>query len=500
METKDLFIIGGGINGAAIACDAAGRGLSVVVCEKNDLASATSSASTKLIHGGLRYLELYEFQLVRNALREQSILMQKAPHLISPLEFILPHEKHLRPVWLIRLGLFLYDHLLCKKNLPSSKRVNLKKTVYGDALKNTFKDGFSYYDCFTDDARLTLLNAIAAREKGAEILSRHEFISARPLKNQWKVTYKNTLTDETKTCFANMLVNASGPWINLVQQKINPEKSIPHELVKGSHIIVPALFSGDFAYILQNEDQRIVFAIPYQRDFTLIGTTDVAFVGDVDKHIKISPDEENYLCKLINRYFKTTITPRDIIASYAGVRCLQQDMTEKLSAISRDYQLQLDTDSHPPLLTIIGGKITTHRSLAEEAVNLMGSFFTTLGPTWTKSAPLPGGDFPQHNLQIFKKKFQRTFSWLPEEIQNRYIKNYGTRAYIILNNAKNIQDLGEDFSHGLYEKELVYLIQQEWAMTVEDILWRRTKLGLVFSEEEKNKMAEWLEKYLGPPS
>lgn len=492
MESKDLFIIGGGINGAAIAADAAGRGLSVTLCEKSDIASATSSASTKLIHGGLRYLEFYEFNLVKKALHEREILLRKAPHLIMPLEFILPHEKHLRSVWLMWIGLFLYDHLSGKTVLPHSKYLNLKKTLFGKPLLDLFSKGFSYYDCFTDDARLTLLNALAAKEKGATILTRHEFISAHPENNQWHIQYKNLVTTEIIHCTAKIIINASGHWVNEIQQKINSKKYIPHQLVKGSHIIVPKLYEGDFAYLLQNRDKRIVFTIPYQTDFTLIGTTDVSFTENINQSIEIDNEEIQYLCKTINQYFKKTISSNDIVWTYSGLRCLQAKDKRKLSQITRDYKIQVDTENQPPLITIIGGKITTHRSLAEETMDRVKPFFSDIKPAWTAFSPLPGGDFPDQDFEKFFLKLKNDFPWLPEKICYRYARNYGTRAYYFLENAKNIKDLGGDFTNGLYEKELLYLIENEWAKTVDDILWRRTKLGLVMDIDAKNKIAEFL--------
>ncbi len=487
MENIDVFIVGGGINGTAIAADAAGRGLSVILCEKNDLASGTSSASTKLIHGGLRYLESYELGLVKTALREREVLMQKAPHLIAPLEFILPHEKHLRPMWLIRIGLFLYDHL-AKTSLPHSKRIHFKKDARGSSLLTKFKQGFSYYDCWTDDARLTLLNALAAKEHGATILTQHEYISAARENHHWKIQVKQASTQ--KTFYARVLINAAGPWINQVQATIS-KKLFNLQLVKGSHIVVPKLFSGEFAYILQNLDKRIIFAIPYQDKFTLIGTTDVACSNDDINHIKISRGEESYLCSIINKYFKKTISPHDIIWSYSGVRCLQGNSTGNLSKLSRDYKLAFDNENNVPLLTVIGGKITTHRRLAEEAVNKLTPLFPAMRPAWTASAPLPGGDFVNHDFQKFYTEFKNNFSWLPEKIAHHYAKNYGTRAYLILDNAHQLADLGKEVVPGLYQKELDYLIQHEWAKTAEDILWRRTKLGLTLSQEEQQKLTDW---------
>ena len=482
---SDIFIIGGGINGTAIAADAAGRGLSVTLCEKNDLASGTSSTSTKLIHGGLRYLEFYEFNLVRKALREREILLKRAPHLIAPLEFILPHEKHLRPAWLIRLGLFLYDHLATHPHLPNSRPVQLQNTDYGKALLPIFKKGFSYYDCFTDDARLVVLNALSARENNAAILTHTEFISAEREQNHWKIHIKNT-SGENVFYFAKALVNATGPWINHVQKnKFNIK------LVKGSHIVVPKLYDGDFAYILQNSDQRITFVIPYQGGFSLIGTTDILFSDDLN-HVTISEEEENYLCNIINQYFKKSIRKKDIIWSYAGVRCLQEDETVNPSKTTRDYKLLIETKNNLPLLTVIGGKITTHRLLAENALLLLHPFFESMSKEKTENTPLPGGDIENNDFNLFYKKFKKTFSWLPEKIAYRYAKNYGTRAYLFLKGKNSIVDLGVDFSNGLYEKEIDYLIQNEWAKTSDDILWRRTKLGLFFSEEEKASLDQWL--------
>jgi glycerol-3-phosphate dehydrogenase len=494
MENTDIFIIGGGINGAAIAADAAGRGLSVTLCEKSDLASATSSASTKLIHGGLRYLEQYDFKLVRIALREREVLMRKAPHLITPLEFVLPYEKHLRPAWLIRLGLFFYDHLSRRDLLPKSKYIHFKGNARSDALATGFSKGFSYYDCFTDDARLTVLNALAAKENGACILTRHEFISAKQENNLWKITLKNLQENKLFFIYAKALINTSGPWVSDTQKNIDSAKKIASTLVKGSHIIVPKIFEGDFAYILQNTDGRVVFAIPYQQEFTLIGTTDVNFFGNLDA-IKITSNEENYLCTVINNYFKKSIAVQDILWSYAGVRCLQREEDEnKLSKITRDYKIIVEMEKQAPLFTIIGGKITTHRILAEEVVDKLKPYFPNMGPAWTANAPLPGGDFINQDVENFFLDLMKKFPWLPRSLARRYISQYGTRVYLLLDNAKEINDLGEKFSANLYQKEINYLIQYEWAKTVEDILWRRTKLGLFLTQAEQQKLFAWHEK------
>jgi len=487
-DFSDIFIIGGGINGAAIASDAAGRGLNVTLCEQGDLASGTSSASTKLIHGGLRYLELYEFHLVKSALREREILLRKSPNLVSPLEFILPHEKHLRPAWMIRLGLFLYDHLSARKYLPRSHAVNFKTDPRGAALLPQFEKGFSYYDCFTDDARLTILNAISAKEYGAKILTHTQFLSAERENNLWKITLKNAAALQPTICYAKALVNAAGPWINQVQKNIVGQAEFSIKLVKGSHIIVPKLYDGDFAYILQNKDGRIVFTIPYQDKFTLIGTTDILYSSN-PRDAKISAEEQNYLCAIINEYFKKKILPGDIVWSYAGVRCLQNEAEGNLSKISRDHKLVLDTNTSAPLLAVIGGKITTHRILAEEVLNQLKLFFPAMKSAWTASTPLPGGDCSLDKLRIQLKK---EFSWLPDELINRYSKNYGTRAYLILKDVYSLQQLGTDFSAGLYQKEVDYLVNHEWAVSCDDVLWRRTKLGLFFTEQAKIKLTNYL--------
>lgn len=484
---SDLFIIGGGINGTAIAADAAGRGLSVILCEKNDLASGTSSASSKLIHGGLRYLEFYEFGLVKKALHEREVLLYRAPHLISPLEFVLPYEKHLRPAWMIRIGLFLYDHLAKRRLIPNSTSVNLQKDIRGSELSSHLEKGFSYYDCFTDDSRLVILNALSAKNDGATILTRTEFRHAEREHNQWKIQVKNTKTQEISTYYAKALINVAGPWIKQIQNKIaNSTMQFEIELDKGSHIVVPKLYDGDFAYILQNSDKRIIFAIPYQDKYTLIGTTDVEYTGNLD-HVSITTDEEEYLCKIINQYFKKSISKQDILWSYAGVRCLQTEAghhEHTAATASRDFKYLLEEKNQLPLMTIIGGKLTTHRTLAEDAVNQLKPFFPSMKPAWTANMPLPGGELPKQDFNAFCLKVNRDFPWLPQAVALRYAKNYGTRVYLLLKNASSLLDLGKHYAHTLYQIEVDYLIKEEWAETAEDILWRRTKLGLCFSTEE----------------
>lgn len=495
LDHADIFIIGGGINGTAIAADAAGRGLSVILCEKNDLGSGTSSASSKLIHGGLRYLEFYEFGLVKKALNEREVLLARAPNLVTPLEFILPHEKHLRPAWLIRIGLFIYDHLAKRNILPKSKSIDLKNDIRGKGLLPHLQKGFSYYDCFTDDARLVVLNALSAKLNDANILTYTEFLSAERENNQWKIQLKNTSTHKVFYCYAKTLMNVAGPWIKHVQDKIiGTDIQFEIELDKGSHILVPKIFDGDFAYILQNADQRVIFAIPFQEKYTLIGTTDVHYPGNLDS-VTITTDEEEYLCKIINEYFKKSISKNDIIWSYAGVRCLQAthgQHAHTAATASRDFKYLIDTKNNLPLFTVIGGKLTTHRTLAEHALDKLKPYFSQMKPAWTASKPLPGGDMPNHDFEAFYSNFKKKFNWLPKEIAFRYAKNYGTRAYQLLENSTSLSDLGIDFSHGLYKKEVEYLIQQEWAKTSEDILWRRTKLGLVFTKAETDKLEQWI--------
>jgi len=484
-DYTDIFIIGGGINGIAIAADAAGRGLSVRLCEKNDLSAGTSSASSKLIHGGLRYLEYYEFGLVKKALQEREILLFRAPFLVKPLEFVLPHEKHLRPRWMIRVGLFLYDHLSKRKLLPKSTSISFKNDARGTELQPYLTNGFSYYDCFTDDSRLVMLNAISAKESGAVISTRTEFISAMRENNYWKITLKNILNNEIFFHYAKILLNVTGPWVKETQQKIiNSNLTFDINLDKGSHIIVPKLYDGDFAYILQHSDKRIVFAIPYLEKYTLIGTTDIHYTNDLN-HINITSDEEEYLCSIINRYFKKTITKKNIIWSYSGVRCLQAQKGHSDVTTTRDFQCLTENVNNLPLITIIGGKLTTHRVLAETVVDSLKFYFPTMKSAWTSTVPLPGGDMQHH-------RFDEAYPWLPKNLLQRYINQYGTRIKILLENTFSLHDLGDVFSHGLYQKEIEYLIKYEWAMTADDILWRRTKLGLTFSNIEKNKLESWL--------
>ncbi len=482
----DLLIIGGGINGAGIAVDAAGRGLHVTLCEQGDLACATSSRSSKLIHGGLRYLGHYEFRLVRAALKEREILLKKAPHLISPLRFIMPYSPQSKPFWLLRLGLFLYDHLAKRRYLPGSQTIAFAHHPAGQLLKKSFTRGLAYSDCWTDDARLVVLNAMAAREYGATILTRTRFVSAKRQQQYWQVELEDINTQQIQHIQAKALVNASGAWVDeVIRYRLNLTSKHRITLVKGSHIVVPKLYTGDFAFILNTADKRVVFVIPYLNHYSLIGTTDVAFQGD-PAHVDISFDEIDYLCGVVNAYFNQTISREDIVWSYAGVRALQHDeQAENLAKITRDYALELNSDQgQTPLLSVFGGKITTYRKLAEHALNELRPFFPQMGPAWTATTSLPGGNIPTWDFATFLTDFHKDYPWLPIDLAQRYAQNYGTRAAEFLQGAKCLEDLGTHIGAGLYQRELHYLINEEWARTAEDVLWRRTKLGLDFSPTE----------------
>lgn len=496
-NTLDIVVIGGGINGAGIAADAAGRGLSVLLCEQNDLASATSSASSKLIHGGLRYLEHYEFRLVKEALAEREVLLNNAPHLVQPLRFTLPHRPHLRPAWMIRSGLFLYDHLTKRNTLPGTKMVRFD---HKSPLKHGIKKGFQYSDCWVDDARLVVANALQAKRKGAKVLTRTRCISAKRLtdKQVWEVQLLNQDNGQISTVYAKALVNAAGPWVARFiedSMKLKPAKGI--RLIKGSHIIVPKISNTDGAFILQNTDKRIVFVLPYQGRFSLIGTTDKEYKGDPSK-VAIDQDEIDYLIKIVNEHFVQQIKADDIVSTYSGVRPLCDDESSDPSAITRDYTLELeDTDGTLPLLSIFGGKITTYRKLAEAALGKLHQYFPDMGDSWTAKAALPGASNATHALSDVRNLLQEVHPWLPAPMLERFSRSYGILCLRFLGTAKSPQELGEHFGHGLYQAEVDYLIREEWATTCEDILWRRTKLGLLFSDSETNNLASYLKPEAG---
>lgn len=494
----DLLVVGGGVNGAGIARDAAGRGLRVLLCEKDDLAAHTSSASTKLIHGGLRYLEYYEFSLVRKALKEREVLLRAAPHIIRPLRFVMPHVPSLRPAWMIRAGLFLYDHLSRRELLPGSRGVNLRRHVAGEPLNKSLVRGFIYSDASVDDARLVVLNALDAKERGATILTRTRFTGARREADRWLA---QVIPDgqEATTIRTRAIVNAGGPWASsLLRQTMERSEHNDLRLVKGSHIVTKKLFDHGHAYIFQNPDKRIVFAIPYQGEFTLIGTTDLEYRGDPGE-VSISAQEIDYLCCSVNQYFKRQIAPDDVVWSYSGVRpLLAEEDADNPSAVTRDYHLDLDAPrDQAPLLSVFGGKITTFRRLAEEAVDLLQDVLGNDAPEWTGAAALPGGDLAHADFDAFLADFKRRHAWLPIALAQRYAHGYGSRADRLLDHVQSIAALGEELTPGLFEIEARYLVDQEWAKTADDILWRRTKLGLHADAGARQRLASWLDNERG---
>ncbi|MEK7360614.1 MAG: glycerol-3-phosphate dehydrogenase [Pseudomonadota bacterium] len=490
MELYDIAVIGGGINGAGVARDAAGRGLKVLLAEQNDFASATSSASTKLIHGGLRYLEYYEFRLVAESLAEREVMLGIAPHIIWPLEFILPHEKHLRPAWMIRAGLFLYDHIGGRTSLPKSRGVRLAQEGHGAGLKPAFTRGFAYYDAWVDDARLVVLTLSSARAHGATVLAHTRCTGARRDGDIWRVSVQDQASGKESEVRARILVNAAGPWVkSLLDRELKIDSPGRVRLVKGSHIVVPRIHDKRYAYILQNPDRRVVFMIPYEREFTLIGTTDVQ-VGEKDLPPVISPDEVAYLCAAASRYSARAVTTGEVVWSYSGVRPLYDDGKEDPSAITRDYVLLLD-EQGPPLLSIFGGKITTYRKLAEQVMEKLARWVPA-HPSWTHAEALPGGDFGGRDFPTVLREFRSRYRGLDPHWLARLLRRHGTLAGRILDDAKAEEDLGEGFGGGLYERELAYLIEHEWARSGEDVLWRRTKCGLHMSAAQRSRVARRL--------
>ena len=499
-DITDLFVIGGGINGAGIARDAAGRGLSVILCEKDDLAQGTSSRSGKLIHGGLRYLEYYEFRLVREALIEREVLLNSAPHIIWPMRFVLPHSPDDRPAWLIRLGLFLYDNLGGRKQLPGTRTLNLRQTPEGAPIKDKFKTGFEYSDCWVDDARLVVLNAVAAAEKGAEILTRTAFSAARCQGNLWQIQVTNTTTGEQREVMARAIVNAGGPWVNDIIDRMGGAKSVRNvRLVKGSHIIVQKFWTGQQAYLVQNHDQRVIFINPYEGNQALIGTTDIPYNG-APEQATCTEDEIEYLIAAVNRFFKQPLHRKDVVESFAGVRPLFDDGKGNPSAVTRNYVFDLDSSSGAPILNIFGGKITTFRKLAEHAMQRLHKVFPEMGKNWTATSTLPGGAVENADFDRFLNSVQHEFPWLPQDLGRHYCHRYGTRLQDLLGQAKSIADLGIKFGAHLYEAEVRYLQSKEWATSPEDILYRRTKHGLHLSDYEKSSFVSWYEHNLSKPT
>lgn len=474
----DLCVIGGGINGAGIARDAAGRGLSVLLVDAQDLAQGTSSASTKLIHGGLRYLEYGEFRLVRESLTERETLLHLCPNLVTPLEFVMPFVGGLRPRWMIGIGLWLYDHIAGRSTLPRASSISLRDSLVGEPLKEEYRDGFKYFDCWTDDARLVVLNAMDAKARGAEILTRTACLQISKIANSmhWTVRLKDLIGMDEFQISAKMVVNAAGPWVGGVLETsgLIRENTPRVRLIKGSHIVVPKLYDGDHAYILQQPDKRIVFAIPYEGKFTLIGTTDEAFNGDATL-AKISDNEKDYLCAAINRFFEIQIDSSDIVSTYSGVRALYDDGKGPSQSVTRDYRLDLDLSHGLPLLSVFGGKLTTYRMLSQHAVDKITGTKNKSG--WTAKSPLPGGDVKE-DLISFIEDQKKNFGFLPPNVVERYARAYGARIHTLLDGIANLRGMGRDFGEGLFEAEILYLIRHEFALKAEDILWRRTKLGL----------------------
>ena len=538
-KTVDLLVIGGGINGACIARDAAGRGLDVLLCEKDDLAAHTSSASTKLIHGGLRYLEHYDFRLVRHSLREREVLLRNAPHIIWPMRFVLPHHAGLRPRWMIRLGLFLYDHLGGRALLPPSAGVDLRRHPSGRPLKKHYRRGYEYSDCWVQDARLVVLNARDAHLRGADVRTRTECVSLARRGPHWEATLVDGTTGARSTVSARGVVNASGPWVGRrldqgagadagARQDAGrmkgsatdgatslDDKDAKHDvrlmkgsaaadgatslgddttkhdvrLVKGSHIVVGKVFDHPYPYIFQGTDGRVLFAIPFEGDYTLLGTTEVEIEGGPGP-VEITSGEVDYLCAAANAYFEKPITPGDVVWSYSGIRPLIDDRSRNASEVTRDYVLHLDRRP-APMLSVYGGKITTCRRLAEQAVDMLAGPLGFDRPAWTRDAPLPGGDVPGADVEGFIARCAERYPWLAQEMVRHYVRHYGTGIHTLLAGRAGIDDLGEHFGAGLHAAEVEYLVEHEWARTSEDVLWRRTKKGLRMSEDGGRRLRAW---------
>ncbi|MDV2468509.1 glycerol-3-phosphate dehydrogenase [Acinetobacter chinensis] len=481
LKCYDVAVIGGGINGVGIANDAAGRGLSVFLCEKDDLASHTSSASSKLIHGGLRYLEHKEFRLVREALAEREVLLAKAPHIIRPMRFIMPHRPHLRPAWLIRTGLFFYDHLGKREKLAGSNNVTFQPV--DSPLNKDITRGFEYSDCAVDDSRLVILNAMQAREQGAQIVTQTRCISAQRMDSVWILDMENQ--QGRFQIQAKVLVNAAGPWVaQFIREDLKLQSPYGIRLIQGSHIIVPKLYEGDKAFIMQNDDQRIVFAIPYLEKYTMIGTTDREYAGEPNK-VEISADETAYLLDVSNDHFKTQLSEMDIVSTFSGVRPLCDDESDNPAAVTRDYTLALSQEnvSDAPLLSVFGGKLTTYRKLAESAMEHLQKFFPEIKQPWTEQALLPGAE----NLRSVDElitEIENKIKGVDTGTAQRWAHAYGSRVWSFLKHTGSVHELGQHFGHGLYAQEVDYLVDAEWAVDSDDILKRRSKLYLEFSLDE----------------
>lgn len=483
----DLLVIGGGINGVGIAADAAGRGLDVVLCDKSDLGAGTSSNSSKLIHGGLRYLENYEFSMVRKSLKERELLIEAAPHIIRPMAFHIPQLPHSRNSLMLRAGLFLYDNLARRKHFSGSRRIRYDKN---SPLNSVIRLGFEYWDAQVDDARLVVLNALQAARHGASVLTRTECMAIEAEQQSWRVSLRNRDSNEELELNFRAIVNATGPWVASVAKNLS-QQTPAHEvrLVKGSHIVVPRLHSGEQSILLQHHDGRVVFVMPYQQEFSLIGTTDQEFNDDPDR-VEISDEEVDYLIDIVNLYFKKPIAHSDVVYTFSGLRPLIEEPGKAASKVSRAYGLEMEETSQP-MLSVYGGKLTTYRKLAEEVMNRLQPIFPEMGPAWTGSARLPGGDFDEP--EDLSEQLRARYTWLSPDIIKRFQSSYGTISFEILGDASCVEDLGIKFGQDLYQKEVDYLCNREWAMTVDDILWRRSKQGIHFSQDERDSLADYLQ-------
>ncbi|MCW5592801.1 MAG: glycerol-3-phosphate dehydrogenase [Burkholderiales bacterium] len=487
----DLLVIGGGINGAGIARDAAGRGLKVLEVEMADLASATSGWSSKLIHGGLRYLEYYEFRLVREALEEREVLLNAAPHIVRPMRFVLPHDKTMRPVWMIRIGLYMYDHLGKRVSLPGSHTVNFPHIEFSAGLKPDIRSGIIYSDCRVDDARLTILTAMSARDKGATVLTRTKFTGGRRENGLWTAELQDMRTGARRTVTAAAIANVAGPWVSSVLQGV-PHKATGAKvrLVKGSHIVVPKVHSLGHACILQNVDRRVIFVIPFEGKWSLIGTTDVP-VDTPEEAVDITNKETDYLIEAANRFLAKPISRADVVWTFAGVRPLYDDGKSDPSSITRDYVFELDEEGgKAPVLSVYGGKLTTYRCLAETALAKLAPFLPPQGPKWTKEAHLPGGDMPNYNA--FRDEMFDRYKGFPREILDGVVRRHGSRTPYVLGDIQRVEQLGRNFGAGLTEREIECLIADEWAETAEDILWRRTKCGIHMDAAQRQAVEDYL--------
>ncbi|SMC43358.1 glycerol-3-phosphate dehydrogenase [Primorskyibacter flagellatus] len=513
-DVTDLFVIGGGINGCGITRDAAGRGLSVTLAEMDDLASATSSSSTKLFHGGLRYLEYFEFRLVREALIEREVLLRAMPHISWPMRFILPYHKDMRfesetptsrllsvvmpwmkgrrPAWLIRLGLFMYDNLGGRKILPGTKTLDLTGTAEGVPLQERFAKAYEYSDCWIEDSRLVVLNARDAEARGANIMTRTKVLSAEREGDLWRIETHNNEDGGQKTHLARMLINAGGPWVgDIIRSKVRVNSTEGVRLVRGSHIVTRRLYDHDKCYFFQGTDGRIIFAIPYERDFTLIGTTDAEHDSPLEKPV-CTPQEQRYLIDFANQYFARNISEDDVVWTYSGVRPLYDDGASSATAATRDYTLKVDRDGGAPMLNVFGGKITTYRRLAESALEKVSQNLADVKAPWTAGVPLPGGDFPVDGVDDLVSDLKDRFPFLSDIWARRLVRAYGTEAQAVLNDATNVDDLGYDFGATLTEAEVIWLMDKEYARTAEDVVWRRNKLGLRLSAEQIGTLDDWM--------